>query len=46
MRVRAVEILKLRGAKHEKKIVPFEVGDGGITVFPNEPIFVEEEMKA
>lgn len=46
IRVRAIEILKLRGAKHEKKIVPFEVGDSGITVFPNEPIFVEDEMKA
>ena len=46
MRVRAIEILKLRGAKHEKKIVPFDVGDNGITVFPNEPIFMEDEIKA
>lgn len=46
MRVRAVEILKMRGAKHEKKIVPFEIGNNGITIFPTEPIFMEEEMKA
>ncbi len=46
MRVRACEVLKMRGVKHEKKIVPFEVGDKGIVVFPNEPVFMEEEMKA
>jgi KaiC/GvpD/RAD55 family RecA-like ATPase len=46
MRVRAIEILKMRGARHEKKIVPFEIGNNGITIFPTEPIFMEEEMKA
>ncbi len=45
MRVRALEILKMRGARHEKKIVPFEIGNSGIIVFPNEPIFMEGEMK-
>ncbi len=41
-RVRAVEILKMRGAKHEKKIVPFEITDKGIVVYPNEPVFMED----
>ncbi len=45
-RVRACEVLKMRGVKHEKKIVPFEVGDNGIVVFPNEPVFMEEGIKA
>lgn len=41
-RIRAVEILKMRGIKHEKKIVPFEIADDGIVVYPNEPVFTED----
>lgn len=41
-RVRAVEILKMRGAKHEKKIVPFEITNAGMIVYPTEPVFMEE----
>ncbi len=33
-RERALEILKLRGAGHKKKIVSFEVTDKGIVVYP------------
>lgn len=39
-RVRAIEILKLRGAKHRSKIVPFEIKKDGITVYPTEPVFM------
>jgi KaiC/GvpD/RAD55 family RecA-like ATPase len=45
MRVRAVEVLKLRGAKHERKIVPFTIGDKGIEVFPTERIYDVESLK-
>jgi KaiC/GvpD/RAD55 family RecA-like ATPase len=38
-RVRAIEVLKLRGAKHENSIVPFIITPTGIEVFPNERIY-------
>lgn len=38
-RTRAVEVLKLRGAKHESKIVPFAITGRGIEVFPSERIY-------
>lgn len=41
-RVRAVEVLKLRGAKHENKIVPFSITGRGIEVFPSERIYEVE----
>jgi len=40
-RVRAFEILKLRGANHEKKIVPVTITGHGIEIFPNERIYEE-----
>lgn len=40
IRVSATEIVKLRGASHKKKIVPFNISSGkGIEVFPQEEIF-------
>lgn len=44
-RVQAIEILKLRGAKHERKIVPMQITPQGITVFPSETIYGVEELK-
>ena len=42
-RINALEVLKLRGAPHKKKIVPFEIISGrGIEIYPKENIFVEE----
>jgi circadian clock protein KaiC len=38
-RARAIEVLKLRGARHERKIVPFTIGENGIEVFPDERIY-------
>ena len=42
VRVSAVEIIKLRGCSHKKKIVPFSILSGkGIEVYPSENIFVD-----
>ncbi|MBD3312784.1 AAA family ATPase [archaeon] len=38
-RVRAVEILKMRGIKHEARIVPFRITNKGIKIFPEEKVF-------
>jgi len=45
LRVQAIEILKLRGAKHERKIAPIQITSKGITVFPSETIYGVEELK-
>lgn len=37
-RIRALEILKLRGTKHEEKIVPFQITDKGVVVYPRQSI--------
>ena len=39
IRVRAIEIFKMRGTKHVAKIVPFEITDKGIIVYPEETVF-------
>ena len=40
VRVRAAEILKLRGSKHSQKICPFEfIGGKGIKVYPDQNVF-------
>lgn len=38
-RLRAVEIMKLRGAGHERKAVPLSITDKGIKIFPDQEIF-------
>ncbi len=38
-RVRALEILKMRGIKHEARIVPFKITENGIVVFTEEEVF-------
>jgi len=45
LRVQAIEILKLRGAKHERKIVPMQITSKGLKVFPSETIYGEEELR-
>lgn len=42
MRENALEVLKMRGFRHSKKIVPFKI-ENGITVFPNEEFFLERK---
>ncbi len=41
-RVRATEILKMRGIEHEARIVPFRITDEGIKIFPDEEVFGKE----
>lgn len=40
IRMNALEILKIRGTSHQKKIVPFKIiSDQGIVVYPKEEVF-------
>jgi KaiC/GvpD/RAD55 family RecA-like ATPase len=41
IRENAIEVFKLRGAKHEKKIVSMRITDEGIVVYPGQEVFVE-----
>lgn len=44
-RMRAIEILKLRGTRHETKIVPMRITKEGLVVHPGERVYGIEEMK-
>ncbi len=44
VRENAIEVLKMRGAKHEKRIVAMQITDEGIKVYPEQEVF--EEFKA
>ncbi|MEM3555131.1 MAG: ATPase domain-containing protein [Candidatus Micrarchaeia archaeon] len=39
LKVRALEILKMRGTKHSDKICPFKFTENGIVVFPKDSVF-------
>jgi KaiC/GvpD/RAD55 family RecA-like ATPase len=39
VRTRAIEIFKMRATQHMNKIVPMEITDSGIAVFPQESVF-------
>jgi KaiC/GvpD/RAD55 family RecA-like ATPase len=41
VRENAIEILKLRGASHQKKIVAMQISGNGITVYPEQEVFSE-----
>lgn len=43
IRENAIEILKLRGASHEKKIVALKITDNGVIVYPEQEVFGEIE---
>lgn len=45
IRENAIEVLKLRGAKHEKRIVAMQITDEGIVVYPDQEVFsdIQEE---
>ena len=44
IRISAIEIIKLRGCSHKKKIVPFDIAKGrGIEVYPSENIFMDSD---
>jgi KaiC/GvpD/RAD55 family RecA-like ATPase len=38
-KVRAVEILKMRGVNHSIKLHPFKITDNGIVIYPKEKVF-------
>jgi len=40
LRIRAMEILKLRGANHIKKMVPYEITSNGIEIYPEEKVYI------
>lgn len=40
LRINAVEIVKLRGGQHEKRVIPFNIVSGqGIVAYPHEEVF-------
>lgn len=39
VRENGIEVLKLRGAKHQKKIVALQITDEGIVVYPEQELF-------
>ncbi len=44
VRINAIEVLKLRGAKHNKKLVPFIIESGkGIIVYPDDEVYTSVE---
>jgi circadian clock protein KaiC len=43
IRENAIEILKIRGAQHEKKTVAMQITENGIVVFPEQEIFGDLE---
>lgn len=45
LRVRAVEVLKMRGVKHMNKIVPFQITSRGMEVFPGERLYEIREAE-
>ena len=41
-RFRALEIIKMRGVKHQTKMVPMDISDTGLTIFPEEKVFATD----
>ncbi len=37
-RVRALEVLKMRGTRHREGVFPLEIGDSGVRVFPDQGV--------
>ena len=44
IRENAIEILKMRGEKHQKKIVSMKINDKGLSVHPDKVVFDEVEI--
>ncbi len=45
LRVRAIEVLKMRGMKHVGKIVPFHITEHGMEVYPGERLYEIREVE-
>jgi KaiC/GvpD/RAD55 family RecA-like ATPase len=41
-RIKAIEILKMRGVKHDETLHPYEIKDKGIVVYPGETVMNDE----
>ena len=41
VRENAIEVLKMRGEKHQKKIVAMTISDSGVNVYPEQEVFGE-----
>lgn len=39
-RVRALEVFKMRGTHHSERMIPFKILPNGITVYPDEKVFI------
>lgn len=39
MRIRAIEVFKMRGTKHSAKLFPFEIMEKGIKIYPEQNVF-------
>lgn len=46
IRENAIEILKMRGEKHQKKIVAMQISDRGMIVYPEQEIFEDVDEKS
>jgi KaiC/GvpD/RAD55 family RecA-like ATPase len=45
MRERAIEVLKMRGTKHQERIVAMKISEKGMVVYPKQEIFGEIKTK-
>lgn len=45
VRENAIEVLKLRGAKHKKQIVAMQITDAGMVVYPEQEVFDEVQTE-
>ncbi len=41
-RVKAIEILKMRGVKHDEALHPYEIGEKGIIIYPGETVMCDD----
>lgn len=44
MRKRAIEVLKMRGTKHEVKTLKMDINDNGVVVYPNKLVIFKDEF--
>jgi len=42
-REKALEVLKMRGAKHQRKIVSMNITENGVVINPNKEVYSEIE---
>jgi KaiC/GvpD/RAD55 family RecA-like ATPase len=45
-RIRAIEVLKMRGGKHDDMLRPYAITDAGMVVYPRETIIDSDAINA